>query len=284
MVQVFRECLRVCRGLVAMVVEGFTKNYRWSATPALLMADLHRAGICLRKPPVFHRIGIAGSGGPDWLRNDWEFVICAAHPGRLPWSDNTAMGHKPKWAPGGEMSHRLTDGSRRNQWEGSNEGVTDSETHTRTPQGKRTKRGRPSHRLGRGMCNGPGSPKGSVMGRRVPRGHKFNGELLTEDAYFPPAIANPGNVIKCDVGGGVMGDRICHESEAPFPEKLVEFFIRSFCPPAGTVLDCFSGSGTTSAVAERLGRNGVGLDIRDSQCLLGLRRLRKGIDRELFVS
>ena len=27
--------------------------------------------------------------------------------GKLPWSDNTACGHPPKWAPGGEMSHRL---------------------------------------------------------------------------------------------------------------------------------------------------------------------------------
>jgi hypothetical protein len=31
------ESLRVCRGLVAFVVEGRTNNYRWSATPVLLM-------------------------------------------------------------------------------------------------------------------------------------------------------------------------------------------------------------------------------------------------------
>ena len=46
----FVECLRVCRGLVAWVVEGKTKNFRWSATPALLMADLYRAGVHLRNP------------------------------------------------------------------------------------------------------------------------------------------------------------------------------------------------------------------------------------------
>jgi hypothetical protein len=62
---------RVCRGLIAVVVAGKTRNYKWSATPALLMADLHRAGFNLRKPPIYNRIGVSGSGGPDWLRSHW---------------------------------------------------------------------------------------------------------------------------------------------------------------------------------------------------------------------
>jgi len=49
----YLECVRVSRGLVAWVVEGRTRQFKWSATPALLMADLHRAGVKLRKPPVF---------------------------------------------------------------------------------------------------------------------------------------------------------------------------------------------------------------------------------------
>ena len=64
-VPIVKESLRVCSGLVAFVVEGQTRDFRWSATPALLMADLHRAGVHLRKPPAFQRVGIPGSGGPD---------------------------------------------------------------------------------------------------------------------------------------------------------------------------------------------------------------------------
>ncbi|MCJ8336399.1 MAG: hypothetical protein MJH10_19550, partial [Epibacterium sp.] len=90
-VERYVECCRVSRGLVAWVVEGKTRQFRWSATPALLMADLHRKGVKLRKPPVFKRVGIPGSGGPDWLRNDYEFIVCASG-GKLPWSDNTACG------------------------------------------------------------------------------------------------------------------------------------------------------------------------------------------------
>jgi len=223
MVKVFTECARVCRGLVACVCEGKTRKFKWSATPALLMADLHRAGFNLRKPPMFHRVGIPGSGGPDWLRNDTEWVVCVTRPGKLPWSDNKACGRAPKWAPGGEMSYRNADGTRK----------------------KHTKRLKDS-RLG--------------------------GRMVTQ-IYSPPVIANPGNVIHCVVGGGRMGgDEYASQNEAPFPERLVEFFIRSFCPPSGTVLDPFVGSGTVCAVAERLGRNSIGIDIRQSMIDLSTKR------------
>lgn len=105
------ECDRICKGLVCWVVEGRTSKFQWSATPALLMADLHRSGIKLRKPSVFGRRGIPGSGGPDYWRNDHETVVTSSK-GRLPWSDNTANGSVPRYAPGGAMSHRLRDGSR----------------------------------------------------------------------------------------------------------------------------------------------------------------------------
>ncbi len=227
MVQVYAAAQPACKGLAAFVVEGKTKNFRWSATPALLMADLHRAGLKLRKPPAFHRVGIAGSGGPDWLRNDYEFIVCTS-PGKLPWSDNVAMGRPPKFAPGGEMSNRLTNGQR-------------------------------------------------VNGKRYPhkaaaRGY-LNGDVDRSVGYAPPKIANPGNVLRYKVGGGVMGNRLCHENEAPFPEQLAEFFIRSFCPPGGLVCDPFSGSGTVASVALRHGRSFTGCDLRQSQVKLTKKRI-----------
>lgn len=105
----YMECVRVSRGMVCWVVEGRTKNFRYSATPLLLGADLHRAGVRLRKPPAYCRVGVPGSGGPDFLRNDYEFVLCSAK-GRLPWSDPTAMGHPPKYKPGGRPSHHTRKG------------------------------------------------------------------------------------------------------------------------------------------------------------------------------
>jgi DNA modification methylase len=70
-----------------------------------------------------------------------------------------------------------------------------------------------------------------------------------------------------------MGSRLAHQNEAPFPEALAEFFIRSFCPPGGVVFDPFCGSGTTAAVALRHGRNAIACDIRESQIELTCRRI-----------
>lgn len=48
---------------------------------------------------------------------------------------------------------------------------------------------------------------------------------------------------------------------ATFPERLVEPCILAGCPESGTVLDPFAGSGTTGAVAKRLGWDFVGCEI-----------------------
>lgn len=203
----FMECLRVCKGLVAWVVEGSTEDFTYSYTPFLLGAELHRRGVKLRKPCAYQRNGIPGSGGSDWLRNDWEPVLCGTKNGRLPWSENTAMGAPPRYKNPRKTSNRNKDGSRK------------------------------------------------------------------DALYINPEICNPGNVISGNVGWGHMGWKDAHENEAPFPEWLAEFFVNSFCPPEGLVLDPFSGSGTTVSVAVKNGRRGVGIDIRQDQLELGETRL-----------
>lgn len=251
-VERFVDQVRICRGLVAWVVEGQTKEFRWSAAPALMMADLHRRGIRLRKPPIFHRVGIPGSGGPDWLRNDYEFIVCASK-GKLPWSDNTAMGHTPKYAPGGAMSNRHADGRR----------INSQCFRHRDDFGFTPHDGEPSQ-----TQRANGARRTKIQSRRRP-----NGTRPRDGAYAIPVKANPGNVLKCIVGGGVMGSKLAHENEAPFPESLVEFYVRSFCPLDGTVADFFCGSGTTGAVALKHGRRFIGVDIRESQVELTNRRL-----------
>jgi DNA modification methylase len=48
---------------------------------------------------------------------------------------------------------------------------------------------------------------------------------------------------------------------ATMPEQIVEHCILAGCPIGGVVLDPFVGSGTVIAVAQRLGRRGVGTDL-----------------------
>lgn len=206
-VECYTECLRVCKGLVAWVVEGYTDDFAYSSSPFLLHADLHRRGVKMRKVVVYQRNGIPGTGGPEWLRNDWEPIICGTKNGRLPWADNTAMGQAPKQNKPRVATNRNKDGSRK------------------------------------------------------------------QAIYVDPEVCNPGNIINGLVGSGGMGWKDATRNEAPFPEWLAEFFVKSFCPPGGVVLDPFSGSGTTVSVAVRHGRNGVGIDARESQVWLGETRL-----------
>ena len=59
---------------------------------------------------------------------------------------------------------------------------------------------------------------------------------------------------------------------ATYPEKLVEPCILAGCPVGGTVLDPFCGSGTTIKVAERLGRNAIGLELNPAYIEIAQRK------------
>lgn len=60
---------------------------------------------------------------------------------------------------------------------------------------------------------------------------------------------------------------------ATFPPKLVEPCILAGCPEGGTVLDPFTGSGTTGMVALRHGRNFIGIDLNPEYAAMARRRI-----------
>ncbi len=60
---------------------------------------------------------------------------------------------------------------------------------------------------------------------------------------------------------------------APFPEELVERCLAVGCKPGGTVLDPFSGSGTTIRVAVRRGCPAIGIDLNRDFCEYAMQSL-----------
>ena len=249
MLDVTDEALRVCKGPVIWVASSCTRKRNYQpACEGLMWEWYKRGGECHAYSPVYwNRCGISGGGGDQWFRPDVEICMCFKRPGPLPFMNNTAMGHPPKWAPGGEMSHRISDGKRVNQ-----RGGTAKSGRVRKANGGYQEPGRPSHKM---------------------HTKRKSDGTMGNQCYTPPAIVNPGNVIKnIKVGGGRMGSPLAHENEAPFPEKLAEWWLLSTTRPGDTVLDPFCGSGTTIAVAHRLRRNAIGIDLRESQVELAKRR------------
>lgn len=57
------------------------------------------------------------------------------------------------------------------------------------------------------------------------------------------------------------------------PEKLIAKLILASCPPGGVVFDPFSGSGTTSVTAKKLGRHFSGIELNEEYCLWTEKRL-----------
>lgn len=62
---------------------------------------------------------------------------------------------------------------------------------------------------------------------------------------------------------------------ATFPPALIEPCIKAGCPVGGTVLDPFLGSGTTALVADRLGRNCIGIELNDSYAAMARARIER---------
>ncbi|MYG39124.1 MAG: site-specific DNA-methyltransferase, partial [Synechococcus sp. SB0676_bin_10] len=66
----------------------------------------------------------------------------------------------------------------------------------------------------------------------------------------------------------------------PKPEALIEMILEASTNPGDLVLDSFLGSGTTAAVAQKMGRRYIGIELGDHAVSHCVPRLRKVIDGE----
>lgn len=76
---------------------------------------------------------------------------------------------------------------------------------------------------------------------------------------------------------GFKGERAGYPTQKP--EELLERVIKCCSNPNALILDCFLGSGTTAAVAQKLGRRWIGCDINKGAIQTTAKRLQ-GIIRE----
>lgn len=68
--------------------------------------------------------------------------------------------------------------------------------------------------------------------------------------------------------------------DTPKPERLIERVLNIATSPGDIVLDSFLGSGTTAAVAQKMGRQFIGIEMGDHSVTHCVPRLRKVVDGE----
>jgi site-specific DNA-methyltransferase (adenine-specific) len=121
-----------------------------------------------------------------------------------------------------------------------------------------------------------------------PQNYTFNSDAIVVEARTgaqrklidyrkpKPALYNswkvPGNVWYFPRVRYRMLEYEHHPSQKP--EALLERIVKASSNPGDTVLDPFAGTFTTLAVAQRLGRSTIGIEIEEEYVKVGLRRLQ----------
>ena len=95
--------------------------------------------------------------------------------------------------------------------------------------------------------------------------------------YVPPRSTKLSSTVWTDIRA--------YSNSYNFPteknEALLERIINWLCPKEGIVLDCFIGSGTTAAVAQKLQRKWIGCDINKNAIQITSKRLQQIIHERL---
>ncbi|WP_417233638.1 site-specific DNA-methyltransferase [Arthrobacter sp.] len=99
------------------------------------------------------------------------------------------------------------------------------------------------------------------------------GRSLSRKRFLKDAKGTPVTDFWGDINriSPTSGERLDYPTQKP--EKLLERIIQTSCRPGGTVGDFFAGSGTTPAVAERLGRNWIASDLGKPSTMIMRKRL-----------
>lgn len=179
-------------------------------------------------------------------------------PGQTPQRGNRKIKMPDGWdtGPGGHGSfHR----------EGREKGRTNDSWKGSTFDGPRDLAVRPD--VGRGRASGNKTHKGvTEYEASDSEEHRTKAGLL-KISETPYALRNKRSVWT------VATAPFSEAHFATFPPALIEPCILAGCPKGGTVLDPFFGAGTTGLVADRLGRDCIGIELNDAYVAMARKRL-----------
>ena len=120
--------------------------------------------------------------------------------------------------------------------------------------------------------------KRSVGGRRSGNVERKYGEAVNRDGSHLGRSVPWEGMVRTPRSVWRINTEPCREAHfAVMPTRLVERCILAGCPPAGTVLDPFMGSGTTAVVARKLNRNYTGIELNGKYIEIAERRIEREV-------
>ena len=173
-------------------------------------------------------------------------------------------------------------------WGSSNKGCQDGRTFNGSPTGEEYRS--QAHELGRWPANVvhdgsdevlaafPETQSGKPCGSNFAGGNPVTGfgDSGSAARFFYCAKAS------ADERPSVLIDGKTLQHPTVKPESLMAWLVQLVCPEGGLVLDPFAGSGTTLAVAKKLGRRWVGIELNAEYIELANERLA-GVTPSLFL-
>ncbi len=100
---------------------------------------------------------------------------------------------------------------------------------------------------------------------------RTDGTVYYGKTYFNPEGKKIEDVIFEPILAATDSERLDYPTQKP--EALLERIVKASSNPDSIVMDCFAGSGTTLAAAQKLGRRWIGCDINRGAVQVALKRL-----------
>ena len=101
------------------------------------------------------------------------------------------------------------------------------------------------------------------------------GQINASNRKFANAQFSQGTYWNVIEGANASGNDYADIHKATFPVYLPENIIKNFCPPRGSVVDCFCGTGTSIIASEKLGRICYGMELDPAYCDVIIERWEK---------
>jgi DNA modification methylase len=230
--------------------------------PWRLAFALQADGWYWRDVIVWHKLNPMPSSVRDRCTPAWEPVLMFSTSARYFW-DADAIKERASENTNPRRSRAALD-------QGAIEGVGHRQGPPGNPAPYKMPDGWATHRGGHGSFHKHGREKGAPAGRKLAdagSGTKNNGSMDAALAVMPE-YRNKRNV------WSLASEPMRDEHFAAYPTALVRPCVLAASRPGDTVLDPFSGSGTTGLVALQLGRRYVGCELNPQYVAMSEQRLR----------